>query len=88
VPPPPAGVALLVLWGGGASCFYEGHIYFERNIGARFNIHFGRHFAWLKYFTYHSEPVLAPNYKQHILEPAKFRKIRYSLAELCHICLF
>jgi hypothetical protein len=24
-------------------------------------------FAWLKYFTYQLVPVLAPNYKQHIL---------------------
>jgi hypothetical protein len=30
-------------------------------------------FAWLKYFTYHPVPVLAPNYKQHILSPAKVR---------------
>jgi hypothetical protein len=31
------GGALLVLCGGGqgASCLYEGHIYFERNIDAR-----------------------------------------------------
>jgi hypothetical protein len=28
------------------------------------------HFAWLKYFTYHFVPVLAPNYKQHILSRA------------------
>jgi hypothetical protein len=27
-------------------------------------------------------PVLSPNYKQHILSPAKVRKARYSLAEL------
>jgi hypothetical protein len=27
--------------------------------------------------------VLAPNYKQHILSPAKVRKVCYSLAELC-----
>jgi len=36
----------------------------------------------LKYFTYHLVPVLAPNYKQHILSPAKVRKVCYSLAEL------
>jgi hypothetical protein len=44
---------------------------------ARQNIYFGRHFAWLKYFTYHLQlvPVLAPNCKQHILWPAKVIKI-------------
>jgi hypothetical protein len=28
----------------------EGRIYFEQNMGARQNIYFGKHFAWLKYF--------------------------------------
>jgi hypothetical protein len=46
------------------------------------NIYFDRHFAWLTYFTYDLVPVLAPNYNQHILSPAKLRKVRYSLAEL------
>jgi hypothetical protein len=44
--------------------------------------YFDRHFAWLKYFSYHLVPVLAPNYKQHILSPAKVRKVCYSLTEL------
>jgi hypothetical protein len=44
--------------------------------------HFDRHFAWMKYFAYHLEPVLVPNNNQHILSPAKVRKVRYSLAEL------
>jgi hypothetical protein len=30
---------------GGASCIYEGYIYFERNMGAIQNIYFGRHLA-------------------------------------------
>jgi hypothetical protein len=38
-------------------------IYFELNMGARKNIYFGKHFACLKYFTYRSVPVLAPQYK-------------------------
>jgi hypothetical protein len=38
--------------------------------------------TWLKYFTYHLVPVLAPNYRQHILSPAELRKVSYSLAEL------
>jgi hypothetical protein len=39
---------------------YEGHIYCERNKGAKWNIYFGRHFSWLTYFTYHLiVPVLA-----------------------------
>jgi hypothetical protein len=47
-----------------------------------------RHFAWLKYFTYHLVPVLAPNYKQHILSPAEVRKLCYSLAELYVKCVY
>jgi hypothetical protein len=33
-------------------------------------------------FTCHLVPVLAPNYKQHILSAAKVRKVCYSSAEL------
>jgi hypothetical protein len=37
-------------------------------------------------------PILAPNYKQHVLSPAKVRKAFYSLAELyiisVHLNLF
>jgi hypothetical protein len=40
-------------------------------IGAQGKTYFGSHFAWLKYFTYHLVPVLAPNYKQHILSPTE-----------------
>jgi hypothetical protein len=61
VAPPHPVVALLGLWEGAS--LYEGHLYFERNMGARWNMYFNRHFAWLKYFTYRSVPVLAPNYK-------------------------
>jgi hypothetical protein len=64
--------------GGGG----EGHIYFERNTKARYMIYFGRQFTWLKYFTYRLMLVLAPNYKQYIVSPAKVRKLCYSLAEL------
>jgi hypothetical protein len=35
--------------GGVASCLYEGHICFGRNMGPRHNLYFGRHFASLKY---------------------------------------
>jgi hypothetical protein len=45
-------------------------------------MYFGKHFAWFKYFTYHLVPVLALNYKQHILSPAKVRKACYPVAEL------
>jgi hypothetical protein len=57
---------------GGASCLYEGHIYLDE-IRAQLNIYIGRHFAWLKYCTYHLllVPVLAANYKQEILSQAK-----------------
>jgi hypothetical protein len=40
------------------------------------------HFAWLIYFTYQLVPVLARNYKQHILSLAKLKTVCYSLAEL------
>jgi hypothetical protein len=49
---------------------------------------FDRYFDWFKYFTwaYHLllVPVLAPDYKQHILSPAEIIKSCYSLAvEFC-----
>jgi hypothetical protein len=44
-------------------------------MGSRYNIYIDRHFPWLKYFTYHLAPVLTPNYTQHILLPAKLRKV-------------
>jgi hypothetical protein len=47
--PPGGGGQCWSPGGGGASCVYEGHIYFERNMGARRNIYFCRHFAWYKY---------------------------------------
>jgi hypothetical protein len=53
----------------GMSCLYDGHVYLDE-IWTQ-NLYFGRHFAWLKYFTYHLVPVLAPNNKQHILSPVK-----------------
>jgi hypothetical protein len=46
------------------------------------NTYIDRRFAWLKYFTCHLLLALAPNYKQHILSPAKVTKVCYSLAEL------
>jgi hypothetical protein len=49
-------------------------------------IYFERHFTWLKHFTYRLVPVLAPNYKQHILSPTKVRKVCYSLHELYVRC--
>jgi hypothetical protein len=55
---------------------YEGYIYFELNMSARQDTYFDRHFAWLKYITYHLllVPILAPNYKVHSLSPAKLEK--------------
>jgi hypothetical protein len=40
---------------GSASCLYERFILNE--IWAHYKIYFGRHFAWLKYFTYRLVPV-------------------------------
>jgi hypothetical protein len=70
--PPPGGA--VVPLGGDASCLCEGHIYFERIVGAIQNVHFDRHFTRLKYFPYHSVPVLAPNCKHHILSLTKIEK--------------
>jgi hypothetical protein len=42
----------------------------------------------LKYFTYHLAPLLAANYKQHILSTAKRRKVCYSLAEFYVISVY
>jgi hypothetical protein len=50
--------------------------------GRKLNVYFGRHFAWLKYFSYHLVPLLAANYKQYILLLDKVREECYSLAEL------
>jgi hypothetical protein len=35
-------------------------------------------FAWLKYFIYQLVTILAPNYKQHILSPAKVNFFSFS----------
>jgi hypothetical protein len=72
--------APLVLWGQ-PSLLSEGHISFERNMGWRWNVYFDKNSAWLKYFIYQLVPVLAPNYKQHILSPTEVRTVCFSLAE-------
>jgi hypothetical protein len=82
----------------GRSSLCEGNDHFEINVGARYNIYFARHLVWLTYFTCHLllVPVLAPNYKQHILSPAKvafFRchntpNIKNELALLSQLILF
>jgi hypothetical protein len=51
-------------------------------------MYFARNFAWLKYFAHQLVPVLTPNYKQHILSPAKVRKLCYSLAQLLVKCAY
>jgi hypothetical protein len=55
-----------------------GEIFILNKIWVPDKIYFDRHFAWLKYFTYHLVPILAPNCKQHILS-----LVCYSLAKLC-----
>jgi hypothetical protein len=67
---------------GGSSCLYEGHVSFEWNMGARYNIHFGTHFAWLTWFTYYLVLVLAH------LSPAKVRRMLLISWSSCQICLF
>jgi hypothetical protein len=49
---------------------------------------FGRHIAWLKYFTYHLVLILALNYKRHILSAAKVRETCHLLSELYVKCVY
>jgi hypothetical protein len=68
--------------GGGGRIVCMRDLVVLNEVWAQGNIYFGRHFDWLKYFTYHLISVLAPNHKQHILSPAEVTKVCYSLAEL------
>jgi hypothetical protein len=78
---------VLVLWGARVVCMRG--IFILNEIWAQDKIYFGKHFAWLKYFTYRLVPVLAPNYKQHILSPAKVIKSMLFISWIvCKMCLF
>jgi hypothetical protein len=39
-------------------------------------MYFGKHFAWLKYFTYLLSPLLAVNYKRMFCQMCLFEFIR------------
>jgi len=75
---PPTEGALLVLSREGVVCrrkiFILNEVWTEDK-----NIYFGRSIACLKYFTCKLVPVLAPNYKQHILSSAKVCKFAFFL---------
>jgi hypothetical protein len=71
-----------LLSSGAHELFVWGTCLFKTKYWLKIKYIFGRHFAWFKYFTYCLVPVLTPNYKQHILLPAKVRKVCHSLAEL------
>jgi hypothetical protein len=58
-------------------------IFILKEVWAQHKTYFFRHLALITDFTYHLVPVLAPDYNQHIFSPAKLRKVRYSLTELC-----
>jgi hypothetical protein len=65
------------LWGGG-----EGGEFIAWGT-YKIYILIGTLLSWnILLIAYHLVPVLAPNYKQHILSPAKVWKVCYSLAEL------
>jgi hypothetical protein len=66
---PPRG-ALLVLFGATVVCLRAIFILDEIWTQDK-SIYFGGNFAWLRYFTYHLVPKMAPNYKQHILLPTE-----------------
>jgi hypothetical protein len=53
----------------GGAFFVGGTSLFSTAYGRRKITYFDK--LWFKYFTCHLVPVLAPNYKQHILSPAK-----------------
>jgi hypothetical protein len=57
----PRGVPF-VLWGGGELIVWGTYLFWMK-----YGFKVKRPFAWLKYFTNHLVPVVAPNYKQHIL---------------------
>jgi hypothetical protein len=59
-----------------------GEVFILNEIWVKGKVHFDRRFALFKYFIYSLVPVLAPNYKQHILSPIKVRKVCYSFTEL------
>jgi hypothetical protein len=63
--------ALSVLRGLRVVCMRD--VFILKETEEQGKIYSGRHFARLKYLTYHSVPVLAPNYKQHILSLVKVR---------------
>jgi hypothetical protein len=64
------------------------NIFIVNEIWAHIGLYFIRHFAWLKYFSYHLVLVLAPNNKQHILSPAEVRKVCSSVVELYVISVY
>jgi hypothetical protein len=62
-------------WASGKSGFFMWGTYlFWTKYGRMIKLCFGRHFACLKYFTYHLVSVLTPNYKEHVLSPVKLQK--------------
>jgi hypothetical protein len=83
-PPQHATAEVLKLWGvlgplwGRVVCKRDIFILNEIWTQDKIYIYVSRHFSWLKYCTYHSVSILAPNYKQHILSPAKVRFLSLS----------
>jgi hypothetical protein len=49
VSPPPRRGGAVGAFGGGVSCLYKRHIYFERNMDERYNIYIGRRSVCFKY---------------------------------------
>jgi hypothetical protein len=78
-PVPPAGLVSPL----GGEFFVWGTYLFWKKYGNNITHIFFRHLALITYCAYHSAPVLAADYNQHILSPAKFRKVRYLLTDLC-----
>jgi hypothetical protein len=67
-PPPLLGAFLALM--GRVVCMRDKFILNETQVQEKIYI-FGRHMAWLKYFTYYLVSLLVPNHKQHIFSPAK-----------------
>jgi hypothetical protein len=68
-----------------ASYLYETYLFLTK-YGRKIKYIFWQALCLVEIFC-HLISILAPNYKQHILSPAKDRKVCYSLAELCQIYL-
>jgi hypothetical protein len=63
-------------------------IFIFNEIRVQGKIYFGRHFAWLKYFTYHLVPVWLRTTNITFCRWIKLEKYVIHQLTLCQMCLF